>query len=194
VQEIKKLGNGFVEFNCYWCGEKSLKATGHANISLALGGKIHCSRKCGGLSRRTTDADKKEKKRLYDLQYRKDNFEKIRKRHQDYFKKDYAANPEKYRAIRKAKAQEHLEYCRTPEYRAWKREYDQKHVAKRDHGEFWESALLIKQIENQYNNTAVKQEKGLLNKSAKRQDQYDKNTKDKYKLRSKSILTKPKML
>ena len=59
--------------------------------------------------------EKKEAKRLYDIEYRKKNADKIKKR-----------NPEKYREQRKKRYPKHLEYLNTPEYKAYKKEYDFK--------------------------------------------------------------------
>lgn len=96
---------------------------------------VYCSRACSSDARRTSKADKIENKRLYDIEYRKANKKHIKAHKAAAFKKDYAANPEKYRLQRKEQAANHLAYCQTPEYVAWKREYDQEHVFKTKYGE-----------------------------------------------------------
>ena len=43
---------------------------------------------------------KKEKKRLYDIEYRKKNKEKLKRKKAEYLKKDYSENPDKYKKRR----------------------------------------------------------------------------------------------
>jgi len=112
--------------------------------------------------------EKKEQKRLYDIEYRKKNREKIKKRKAEAFKLDYAANPEKYREQRRKRYPEHLKYLQSDRYKAWKKKYDQEHRAKKKHGEFWESAILLKKISDFVDNRAAKIASGNYGKSQKR--------------------------
>lgn len=94
---------------------------------------VYCSKICSGIARRTSKEEKIEQKRLYDIEYRKNNIEKLK-----ITKHLYNISPAG-RAMQKRNRekfkQSHLEYCRTPEYREWKREYDQEHVFKTKYGE-----------------------------------------------------------
>lgn len=85
----------------------------------------------------------KEQKAAYDKQYRERNREKIKLKKQQAFQKDYKANPEKYRLIRQKKMAAHIEYCRKPEYRLYKKAYDRK----LRFGEYDECQSIITQIE-----------------------------------------------
>lgn len=66
----------------------------------------------------------------------------------------------------------HVEYCRSPEYRAWKKQYDQKYCAQKKYGEFWESAILLRKLEGEYNQEEVRQINNLHNKTQKRKRQW----------------------
>lgn len=95
--------------------------------------KIYCSKTCSGLARRTSKAEKIEAKRLYDIEYREKNKESLKKKNQEY--NSSPAGRAMQKRARDKKKDYHLEYCRTPEYRAWKREYDQKRVFIKMYGE-----------------------------------------------------------
>jgi len=135
---------------CPHCGKSAEKYTGHVKRAKKMGNKTYCSRKCSGLGRRKnyTLEQKKKIKADYDKQYRQKNLELIKKKKHDHFKKTY--DPKKAAIVRKKRMPYHLAYCRTPKYRAWKHAYDQKYHAKKNFGVFWESFLLIKEIEKEY--------------------------------------------
>lgn len=78
--------------------------------------KVYCSRECSWKARRTTKEEKVEAKRLYDIEYRTKNSEKIKKRMQTY--NSSPAGRAMQKRNREKFKQSHLEYCRTPEYRA----------------------------------------------------------------------------
>lgn len=156
--------------NCHYCGK-------HINKKIHKGCKYaYCNRVCSGLALRLnkTKEQKKEEKRLYDIERRKIKGDEIRAKKREYFKKDYAKNPEKYKEIRRKKYKKHLEYLSTPEYKAYKKEYDKKYRAKINYGEYWESGLLLQKIELQIDNREVKQQLNLINKSQKRKRNYEK--------------------
>lgn len=62
----------------------------------------------------------------YDRQYRERNKAVLQAKKAQWFKADYALNPEKYKAKRMAKKEKHLAYCRKPEYKEKKKIYDRK--------------------------------------------------------------------
>lgn len=138
-----------VKITCAYCGKKRKKYIGHVNRANSIGAPVYCNRTCAGLARRSdkTIEEKKKEKAEYDREYRRKNFEYVKERVAAYFKKDYVANPEKYRLQRKGQKQNHLRHISTPEYRKWKRDYDQKHLAKKDYGIFWECSILLKELE-----------------------------------------------
>lgn len=159
---------------CDFCGISCEKKTGHVNRSRKLGHGLFCSLQCAGKFKRKnkTSEQKKLEKKLYDAKYRNKNYEYIRERKIAYFKKDYYSNPEKYKQIRKAKQPKHNEYCRRPEYKAWKKEYDQKWRAKKTFGEFWEAQVALLKLDNlietKMSNYEIRLQNKTLNKALNR--------------------------
>lgn len=153
---------------CHWCGKDIEKKTGHINRAKKMGLNLFCGRVCFGLNRRTTQEDKIEKKRLYDIEYRAKN-DAIRRVQQKAYNESPAGRAMQKRNREKFK-ESHLEYCRTEQYRKWKKAYDEKYHAKYNYGEFWEAALVVKEIEVviEPEKLEVKIQKGTYNKSQKR--------------------------
>ena len=130
------------------------------NRAEKIGAPLYCGKVCFGLANRLknppTEAERKAAKAEYDRQYRERNAEKRKQSHAEYFKHWYAQpeNRAAARAIRKANMQRHVEYCRRPEYREYKRGYDRQYQAKRDYGEFAEAALMLRELKDEVNNIA----------------------------------------
>lgn len=173
---------GFVDIVCCNCGNKSKKSTGHYNRAVKLKAKLYCSRECWIKKPKTPKAVMVERKRLYDLKYRAKNLQIIKAKKAEYFKNDYKNNPEKYRLFRKKRQKKHNEYCRRPEYKAWKKEYDQKWRAKRTFGEFWEAQVALLKLDNlietKMSNYEIRLKNNTLNKALKRSR--NGNTKRRY--------------
>lgn len=167
-----------MEICCAYCGNKSDKPIGAVKRAKKAGLNIYCGKICSGLGRRKNISVKEKKwlKKQYDIKYRELNAERIKKSKSEYFKKDYKNNPEKYRIIRKKKQQKHNEYCRQPEYKKWKSDYDKKYRAKKNFGDFWECFLIIKEIEKEYNQQEVRQINNLHNKAQKRKKTWQQKT------------------
>lgn len=70
----------------------------------------------------------------------------------------------------------HVEYCRRPEYKVKKREYDLKYRAERQFGEFAEAFMVLSDIEREINDRATRYEigrdNGTINKAQLRRRQY----------------------
>jgi hypothetical protein len=108
----------------------------------------------------------KEQKREYDRLYREKNKELIKEKKRAYNKTPEGRATQK--RSREKRKQQHLEYCRTEKYKAWKKEYDKKYLAQRKYGEFWESAILLNEISKVVDNRQSVQEKRTINKMQKR--------------------------
>lgn len=71
---------------------------------------------------------------------------------------------------------EHLEYCRSPEYRKWKSNYDKEYRAKKNYGEFAECFLLTQQVRSeclsQASDYQIRQDKSTLGKAQQRKRNY----------------------
>jgi len=155
---------------CFTCGRD-------VERKARTGLKLFCGRVCFGLSRRKekTAAQKKEEKRLYDARYRMLNLTLLKSKKAAYFQATY--DPEKARIERKKKMPNHVEYCRRPEYRAWKSKYDSAYRAKKDYGPFWEAGMLLIELNNEVDQRATKEElalaKGTVNKALTRRREYE---------------------
>lgn len=176
-----------VEIVCAFCGKVSKKYVGHVNRAKKEGLSVYCNRTCAGLGRRhnKTQEQKKKEKSDYDKNYRYYHREGIKERRKEYFKKDYAANPEKYRKERKRRYSEHLKYLQTPEYKKWKQYYDEKFRAKKDYGVFWECSILLKELEEWLVNNAPEGmhfQMGITNKTQKRKRLWQKTIKNQKNL------------
>ena len=163
-------GKGASVSVCFTCGKPVARLP-------RAGLKLFCNRICFGLSRRKEKsvAQKKAEKRLYDMQYRKLNAVKLKTEKAAWFKHTY--DPKKARVIRHKNMARHVEYCRRPEYRAWKSQYDAAYRAKKDYGPFWEAAMLLVEIDNEIGQRATNEElafaKGTVNKAQTRRREYE---------------------
>lgn len=81
------------------------------------------------------------------MRYREENLETLKTKKSRYFKETY--DPKKAAIERKARMAYHVEYCQSPDYKAWKAEYDKGYRAKKEYGEFWECFLLSLEIRNE---------------------------------------------
>lgn len=159
---------------CSHCGKDAEKHTGHVNRVLQMGNKLYCDKTCAGLGRRVerTIEEKKRIKSEYDKQ-RTDRHELWFLLWRAFeFRVDYEENPEKYKKERQRKYKKHLEYLQTDKYKEWKRKYDIKYLAKKEYGIYWESAILLKELEEhllKIRPDGIKFQMGIVNKKQKRQ-------------------------
>lgn len=164
-------------FVCPECKCNTEKPNGQYNRAVRAGLPIYCGKKCAGIARRKnkTREQRKEEKRIYDMAYRAKNKEMLKVKKSTYYKLNH--NPEKEAEYRKANMARHIEYCRRPEYKEWKQQYDRRFRAKKLYGEFWESSLVLNDIETEILSRASRYEldllQGRLNKSALRRRDYE---------------------
>lgn len=169
------------EIICAFCKGPALVRTGCYNRAVKIGAPQYCSRKCSGLGRRCTKPieQKKEEKRLYDIEYRSKNIERLKIVGKAWHEKDYAANPEKYRSYRKSRSDRHNEYCRQPAYKVKKHIYDRIRYAKENFGDMWESHVAIMAIDEEILKHMSKYEIRLENKTLNKALQRSRNGKTK---------------
>lgn len=95
----------------------------------------------------------KAQKAVYDKKYRARNKERIATRKAAYFQRTY--DPVKAAKERKKRMPYHVQYCRQPWYKKWKREYDRERRSKR-FGAFAEAhkvlLMLRKEVKKQMPN------------------------------------------
>lgn len=156
----------YIKLICTCCNKEYERSAGHYNRAMKLGAKLFCSKTCFGLSRRDnkTIEEKKAEKAAYDAKYRK--LDKVKAKKAEYFKRTY--DPVKAAIERKKIMPRHAEYCRRPEYKAWKTQYDKVYRAKKDFGEFWEAGLVMVELNVFLESKRIKYESGQINKSQNR--------------------------
>lgn len=161
-----------MKYRCAHCRKWADKPSGHVNRARAAGLNLYCNRRCSGLGRRLgkTKAQKREEKRLYDIEYQAKNRETRLAQKREYHKRTY--DPVKAAEVRKARMPYHIEYCRQPAYKAWKREYDRRYRAS-EFGEFAEAYRLTidlnREIRGRATNAEIKYQNGCTNKSQRRE-------------------------
>lgn len=163
---------------CPHCKKEADIKNGYINRARKLGVPRYCSKKCSGLARKIyrTESEKKLIKKNYDKQYRDRGYVYMIKAVRFFY--DYENNPEKYRTIRRKKQKAHNEYCRRPEYREYKKEYDHAHKHKLKYGEFWEAASILTKLNEILPSKQIKYNQGLINKSQKRKRKWLTQTKN----------------
>lgn len=165
---------------CAHCGSPVAQSVGAINKALRIGAPLYCNRVCFGLHRRQnkTAAQKVEEKRLYDLQYRAKNLERIKADKRAYFVRTY--DPAKAAIERAKNMPKHVEYCRQPKYKAYKKDYDSAYRAEKDYGEFAESFLMLQKVQQEVDSRATDSEihlfTGTINKALQRRRHYEKLT------------------
>lgn len=134
-----------VVFRCARCRKQTAKESSAVNRAKKSGLRLFCDRRCAGLARRSgkTKTEKREAKRLYDIEYLAGNRERRLAQKREYHKRTY--DPEKAAGVRKKRMPRHVEYCRRPEYRAKKHEYDAKRYAKQ-FGPFAECVGILQEL------------------------------------------------
>lgn len=169
---------------CRHCEKRTEKAASAVNRANRQGAPLFCSRTCCGASRRVERADDERKalKAAYDRQRRAAIGEVLRAKKRAAYHAAVANNPEviraKEREHRAKRMPQHVEYCRRPEYRARKREYDRQRCAQQDFGPFAEAALILRDLEAEISTRATRYEiysaNGTLNKALRRKREYAK--------------------
>ncbi len=166
-----------MEYECAHCGITADRPSGHVNRARARGDNLYCSRACSGFGRRKgkTQDQRKEEKRLYDIEYRARKSEELKRKKHAYYQR--TRDPSKEAKKRKERMPSHIEYCRRPEYRAWKKSYDRQYRAVKHYGAFAECFLLVMDIRDEclsrMTDYEIRLEKGTLNKSLKRKRDYE---------------------
>ena len=167
-----------ITITCPQCGSTATKAAGSVNRSRAKGAPVYCGKECAGIARRkppVPDSERKALKAEYDREYRSKNKAILKAKKADYFRRTY--DPVKAAAHRQTRMAAHVEYCRRPEYRAKKREYDRRHRAEKFYGEWAECFLLTQDIRNecleQASDYEIRLAAGTLSKSQQRKRDYD---------------------
>lgn len=141
---------------CAYCGSEVKQSQGSIRRAIREGRPLYCNRVCFGLARRVPLNQKKESKRIYDALRRVDKAAEIRAKKKAYYQR--TRDPTEEHKRRRANMGRHVEYCRQPEYRAYKSDYDRQHRAKQ-YGEFAEAYLLLLDLEREIRSRATRYER-----------------------------------
>lgn len=175
---------------CYCSKSFAVKENniGQRKKSIRLGLPIYCNRTCAGLGRRTNETPEQKMaiKAWYDqflnISMTDEEKELEELQRMVYFQWEYAKNPEKHRARRQARMEAHIEYCRQPEYKEYKKGYDETYRAKKNFGDYWESAIILKNLDNEIDYRESKRQNKIYNKSTtKRKRAWQKQLKQNLK-------------
>jgi hypothetical protein len=152
---------------CDYCCRNTEKRATEVNRARKIGAALYCDRACAGMARRVpqTKAERVEAKRLYDAEYRRKNRAMLKAKKRAYFQRTY--DPVEAARERKKRMHLHVEYCRQPRYKAWKREYDLKYRAS-EYGPFAEAYMLAlnlnREVKARMSNYEIRLENQTLNK------------------------------
>lgn len=131
-----------VQITCARCGAVAQRQAGHVNRSVRLGRPLYCTQECAGLARRKSEEEKKARLAEYDRAYRQANRDRRRQLANDWNRR----NPEKGKQARAARVPYHVEYCRRPEYKEYKRQADIR-IRMAPYGEFGEAYRILLELE-----------------------------------------------
>lgn len=138
--------------SCHHCGAVVKQPQNSIRRAIREGKPLYCDRVCSGMARRVPLGQKKEAKRVYDAQRRIDNVAEIRAQHAAYYQR--TRDPAKERERRRANMGRHVEYCRRPEYRDYKADYDRE-LRANEYGEYGEVYLLLLDLEREIRSRAT---------------------------------------
>jgi hypothetical protein len=141
---------------CEYCGAEVKQSQSSIRRAIREGKPLYCNRVCFGMARRVPLGQKKEVKRIYDAHRRIEKASEIRANKAAHYQR--TRDPAKERETRRANMGRHLEYCRRPEYRAYKSGYDRQHRAE-EYGEFAEAYLLLLDLEREIRSRATSYER-----------------------------------
>jgi hypothetical protein len=157
-----------MKYRCAHCRKVKDKPTGEVNRARAAGLNLYCNRRCAGFGRRKgkTTAQKRAEKAAYDKIYRIKNLERITAQKAARHKETY--DPAKAAVERKKRMPLHVQYCRQPWYKAWKKEYDLKYRAKKFEAfadAYQLTIELNREIKRRMSNAEIKYQNGCANKA-----------------------------
>lgn len=153
-----------MQWTCQRCAQPFEANAGRVNRAVKAGAPLYCGLACSHLARRLahppTAAERKAAKAAYDRAYRERVADKRRVQRAEYYQR--TRDPEKERALRKERMPLHVEYCRRPEYRAYKHEYDRKRNEK-EYAEWAEAWRLLLDLEKEIRSQASAYERRVAN-------------------------------
>jgi len=158
------VNHTMISLVCEHCGKQfeRRKAEHDYRIKKGITSRVMCSMKCSGQARKDnrTIEQKRADKAAYDREHRKKP--EVKAKHLERAKAFWKSDAGK--AKRKARLPLHLEYCRRPEYKEKKKEYDQQYRAEKMYGsEFAEAYLTLLRLDQEIGERMSNHEIRLIN-------------------------------
>jgi hypothetical protein len=154
------------EVICPQCRMPFFAETGHLNRAMAMERSLYCSRSCAGLARRLKNPPTLEQKKIakaeYDKKRRELKGDELRAKKRVFYHEHKEERKELHRLQRQKRMSKHLEYCRQPEYRAKKKEYDKDRRFKA-FGPFEDAARLLSELQTEIDKRATRYEIYIAN-------------------------------
>ncbi len=149
---------------CQHCNKQFERAIGALNRAKRAGAPLYCGMKCSELGRRANKpkAQRRKEKAEYDKARRNELRDEIREQKRAAYYANHKESLGKHAKYRKKRMPKHVEYCRRPEYKEKKVEYDRKHRAA-EYGEFAETYLLLLEVEKEIRSRATSYERRVAN-------------------------------
>jgi len=146
------MGRGrTVKVKCAQCRKSFQKTVSAYNRAQRIGSPVYCSRKCSSLARQKDNPvtprnpNWKSMKAAYDKNRRTEKAEELKAQKKAAYALWGPQHRDKEREIRKKNMPKHIEYCRQPEYKEWKKKYDRR-VRVAEYGEYAESYELLEEL------------------------------------------------
>jgi len=180
-----------------------MKERRDVNRAAREGKKIYCDIACAGWARRVarTEDELRERKRLYDMEYREKNKESRKEQKRLWHAKTYnselaAKQRAKLKREKPEQEQKRRDYMQSSKYKSEKKAYDRMYRAKRDYGDEWaDCAVLSLEIReeclSQASDYEIRVQAGTLNKQLKRRREYEKLNSNKPEIGSLGDLEQP---
>ena len=165
------------QITCAFCKKEAMVEAGAVNRARKAGLSLYCSRECSALGRRKhkSIAQRRAEKAAYDEEYRAKNAAMLKAKKAAYFALTY--DPVTAAVDRQKTMARHVEYCRQPAYRAYKREYDRHYRAETEYGPFAEAFLALTDLQNEIDARSsdyeIRQQSGTFGKAQKRKRNYE---------------------
>jgi hypothetical protein len=172
---------------CPSCQQWKPRQNSAIEAARKAGMNLYCGRVCAGIGRRKDypigprNPDWKQLKSAYDREYRDKNRERLKAEKAAAYKIAGPLKRDKEKAYRVQRMPKHVEYCRQPEYRAYKEKYDRKRRAVKQFGtEFADAFLVLQQVENEIDSridrNEIYRQNGTVNKIQQRRREYERKT------------------
>ena len=151
---------------CPQCSVVFDAKAGRVNRAKSINAPLYCGRVCSGLARRSKVEKTQEQKRAEKAEYDRNRRAKIgialAEQKREWYRENRDRLLPKMAEYRKIRMPKHVEYCRRPEYKAYKHEYDMLRNES-EYGDFAETWRLLQEVEKEIRSQASAYERRVAN-------------------------------